>query len=264
MKTEQMFKIAIVDDEAPARVRLRTLLDDIAHEFPHEVVAETGDAQEALRLMQSVKPDVILLDVQMPVMTGIEFAKALRAASGEGDRPQIIYITAYEEFALPAFEVQATDYLLKPVRASRLLESLRRVRARLPQPEINGSDDRRPARTSFSIMERGRVVMVPVSEVLFMKADQKYVSLHTPFRSYLIEDSLTSLEAEFPDRFVRVHRNALVRRSAIAGVEKVVQSVSRPNGDEKVSEGWQVLVAGCAEKLPVSRRQWSVIKPLVR
>ena len=130
-----MFKIAIVDDEAPARMRLRTLLDDIAHEFPHEVVAETGDAQEALRLMQSVKPDVILLDVQMPVMTGIEFAKALRAASGEGARPQIIYITAYEEFALPAFEVQATDYLLKPVRASRLLESLRRVRARLPQPE---------------------------------------------------------------------------------------------------------------------------------
>jgi two-component system response regulator AlgR len=248
-------RLFIVDDEAPARSRLKTLLSDIAAECPHQLVGEAATAQQALDDIAAVAPDIVLLDVQMPAMSGVELAELL---AREAAAPAVIFITAYDAYALKAFEVHALDYLLKPVRAARLAQAIMRAaemraRAAVPaQPE--------PARKHFSVPERGRVLLVPVADVVYLKAEQKYVTLRTPEREYLIEESLTSIEEEFADSFVRVHRNALVARAAIVGVERA------PHADDgdAVQDSWQVILHGMDERLPISRRQWPVVKALVR
>jgi len=262
--------IFIVDDEAPARERLTTLLSDIQEECPHLLVGEASDAKSGLEKIAELQPDIVLLDVQMPEMSGMEMAQYLREHAPLSGVPAIIFITAYDEFALPAFGVQASDYLLKPVRASRLAESVHRVAARLTvkaagtavavseQIAVPG------CREHFSIPERGRILLVPVNDVLFLKAEQKYVTLYTSHKEFLLEESLTSLEAELKDKFVRIHRNALVAKAAIAGVERATHIADMDGENEKVSENWQVIVAGSVERLPISRRQWPVIKALVR
>ena len=259
--------VLIVDDEPVARARLRELLADLAPEFPHRVVAEAANAPEALSQIDLYNPQLVLLDVQMPGMTGIELARhvSARAAASETPRqmPLVIFVTAFEEFAVDAFEVRAIDYLLKPVRAQRLLEALKRAMTRLPADQIQAIDQLARAanirRRHLSVHERGRVILVPLDQVVYLKAELKYITVRTREREFLIEESLTSLEEEFIDRFVRIHRNALVARPSIAGFERVT-----PTGDEEGGDPyWQVVLRDIPERLPVSRRQWSTVKNLV-
>lgn len=245
-------KVLIVDDEAPARSRLRDLLADIGAALPAVVVAEAGNGREALALAQQERPEVVLLDVRMPGMDGIEVAQHLRAFDPP---PAVIFTTAYDSYAIRAFDLHAVDYLLKPIRAARLQEALARARAaRPPRAEALQGMQRAP-RSCLSAAERGKVHLIPVEEVLYLRAELKYVTVRTAAREYLIEESLTRLEQEFSERFVRVHRNCLVARAAIRGFE-------RAEGDAE--GGWQVLLAGLDERLPVSRRQQHVVRELAR
>lgn len=263
-----MPRILIVDDEAPARARLTTLLSDIAVECPHALVGEAAQAQQALDLIAELSPDIVLLDVQMPGMTGIEMAAHL--SQHEAGGPAIIFVTAYDEYALKAFEVQALDYLLKPVRASRLADAIRRAHAMKQNAQTRKqviaqlASSLQSTRRNFSVQERGRLLLVPVAEVLYLKAEAKYVTLRTREREYLLEGSLLSLEQEFAAQFIRVHRNALVARDAIAGVERGTQVIDAESDGEKIQESWQVILRGIDDRLPISRRQWAGIKALVR
>jgi two-component system, LytTR family, response regulator AlgR len=262
--------ILIVDDEAPARTRLREVLADLAPEFPHRIVGEAANAPEALAQIESQRPQLVLMDVQMPGMTGIELARHVlaRAADADGDDPKpmplVIFVTAFDEFAVQAFEVNALDYLLKPVRAQRLLEALKRAQSILPVEHLEALDQlvktTQTRRRHLAVHERGRVILVPLEQVLYLKAELKYITVRTREREFLIEEALASLEDEFSDRFVRIHRNALVARPSIAGFERV-----SPNGDGEAGGDpyWQVVLREIPERLPVSRRQWSIVKGLV-
>lgn len=259
-------RILIVDDEAPARERLKTLLSDIAADCPHELVGEAAQAQQALDSIAALTPDIVLLDVQMPGMTGIELASHL--AQGKGVAPAVIFVTAYDEYALKAFEVHALDYLLKPVRATRLADAIRRVGALqqktgAPKQLVSALPLEAP-RKNFSVQERGRLLLVPVADVLYLKAEAKYVTLRTREREYLLEGSLSALEQEFAAQFIRVHRNALVARAAIIGVERGVQVVDADADTDKAQESWQVILRHIDDRLPISRRQWGGVKALVR
>lgn len=274
-------RILIVDDEAPARARLKTLLSDIAEQRPHQLVGEAAQAQQALDKIVELRPDIVLLDVQMPGMSGIEFADHL--AKSEYASTAIIFVTAHDAYALKAFEVHALDYLLKPVRAARLAEAIARAvsikqgssleqglqyTAQNPQNrQIEKMITAMPqVRKNFSVQERGRLLLVPVIDVLYLKAEAKYITLRTREREYLIEASLLSLEQELSERFVRVHRNALVARDAIIGVEKGALGSDHDSDTEgeKTQESWQVIVRDIDDRLPISRRQWPVVKTLVK
>lgn len=252
-------RVFIVDDEAPARARLRTLLADIRHECPHEIVGEAGNPDIALAQIADLRPDVVLLDMQMPGISGIELASRLSGLAGLlPAAPAVIFVTAYDEFALKAFEVQALDYLVKPVRAARLAQAIRRV------ADLRNNAAPAGSRQHFSVQERGRVLLVPVSEVIYLKAELKYVTVRTRAQEYLIEESLTSLEEELTATFVRVHRNALVARDAILGVERASHAVDGEGEGDRIHESWQVFLRDVDERLPISRRQWATIKALLR
>jgi len=253
-------RLFIVDDEAPARSRLKTLLSDIAADCPHEFVGEAANPQAALDGISAVAPDIVLLDVQMPGMTGLELAAHL---SKLAKRPAVVFVTAYDEYALKAFEVHALDYLLKPVRALRLADALHRVGMLLTQ-SAPAATVPQTVRRHFSVQERGRLLLVPVTDVLYLKAELKYVTLRTREQDYLIEESLTSIEDELSANFVRVHRNALVARQAIVGVERGVMSIDGESEHDKAQESWQVILRDVVERLPISRRQWPVVKALVK
>jgi two-component system response regulator AlgR len=261
-------RIFIVDDEAPARARLTTLLSDIALQCPHQLVGQADHAQAALDAIVTTRPDIVLLDVQMPGMTGLELAAHL--TRGVTDAPAVIFVTAYDEYAFKAFEVHALDYLLKPVRAARLAEALRRacdlrLRSRSSQEAVAAVATALHAkRLHFSVQERGRLLLVPVVDVIYLKAELKYVTLRTKLREYLIEESLLSIEEELGTTFVRVHRNTLVARSAIVGVERGVQSADGEAESDKTQEAWQVILRDMDDRLPISRRQWPTVKALVR
>ena len=249
-------RVFIVDDEEHARARLAMLLSDIAAECPNELVGEASDAAGALQGIVDTRPDIVLLDIQMPGMSGLDLAA--RLSRENGDMPAVIFVSAHEDYALDAFNVHALDYLVKPVRAARLEQALRRV-ANLRGP---GGAAAAPRREHFTVHERDRLLLVPVSDVLYLKAELKYVTLRTSNRDYLIEDSLASIEEELDDVFVRVHRNTLVARKAIMGVERGV--VGADGDGERGQEAWQVILRDVAERLPISRRQWPVVKALVR
>lgn len=250
-------KILIVDDEAPARKRLRELLSDIAADFPHTVVGEAVHGVEAITLAEHFCPDILLADMQMPRMGGLELGRHLLKMKAP---PAVIFVTAHDEFALEAFEVNAIDYLMKPVRADRLLVSLKKATTRAASNESVLASASADARRHFSISERGRIMLVPVEEVIFLRAELKYVTVHTLKREYLLEESLTRLEEEFATRFVRIHRNALVASASITGFEK--SAVAEADGDGGAQ--WMVVLRDCAEKLPVSRRQWGAVKEFVK
>ncbi|MBY0573158.1 MAG: LytTR family DNA-binding domain-containing protein [Undibacterium sp.] len=261
-------KILIVDDEAPACERMRCLIEDIQAACPCVLVGMAFDGQTALDGLMEHGPDVVLLDVQMPGMTGLELAQHI-ARLALPRAPAIVFVTAYDEFALQAFEVHAMDYLLKPVRAVRLQACLERIRAQREQfsPSTENSlaevlNTLPKKRQHFSIVEKNRVLLIPVNEVIFLKAEQKYVTIQTKSRTYLTEESLVSIENELGQVFIRAHRNALVARDMIIGVERALHAVDADG--EKASETWQVIVKDSAERLPISRRQWAVIKELVR
>jgi two-component system response regulator AlgR len=246
-------RVFIADDEAPSRARLRELLADIAAEVPSAVVGEAASGPETLEKLPRTGAQVLLLDIQMPGMSGLEVARHL---AGLADAPSVVFVTAYDRHAVEAFELNALDYLLKPVRASRLAAALRRALAAGPAARERLERASPAARACFSVAERNRIVLVPVPEVLYLKAELKYVTLHTRSAEYLIEEPLVALEREFADHFVRVHRNCLVARGAIRGFERVKGGDDEPH--------WQVVLEGASARLPVSRRQWPLVKDLLR
>ncbi|HRD33078.1 MAG TPA: LytTR family DNA-binding domain-containing protein [Rhodocyclaceae bacterium] len=251
--TEAPLRVLIVDDEAPARMRLRDLLGDIVATQPTELVGMASNGVEALRMLDAAGADVVLADIRMPVMDGVELARHLARLERP---PALIFTTAYDEYAVSAFELAAADYLLKPVRAERLAEALGRARKRMPVDDQGLSALAPGARRHFSVTERGRILLVPVADVLFLRAEQKYVSAITCAREFLLDESLVQIEQEFPDRFVRIHRNCLVARATVAGVER--------SPDEDGEGHWSIVVKGTNERLPVSRRQWPAVRQALR
>jgi two-component system, LytTR family, response regulator AlgR len=251
-------RILIVDDEAPARARLRDLLADLSGDIPTRIVGEAVDGLDALERLESVVTDVALVDIRMPRLDGIELARHLARLSAP---PAVIFVTAFDQYAVKAFELSAVDYLLKPVRAARLAEALTKA-ARAPSSMAalrQATEEIAPGgRRQLRCSERGKVLLVPVSEVIYFKAELKYVTARTPEREYLLEESLLQLETEFSERFLRIHRNCLVARAAVAGFEREYDD---PAGD---GEGhWVLILRGIDERLPVSRRQWPQVKALL-
>jgi two-component system response regulator AlgR len=245
----QALRVVIVDDEAPARQRLRDLLADCAAEIPLTIAGEAASGRAALELLAREPADVVLLDIRMPEMDGIEVAQHLQQLD---QPPAVVFATAYDAYAIRAFEVHAVDYLLKPIHLSRLKEAL--ARASRPRPEALREIARAP-RTHFSAQERGRIHLIPVADVIYLKAELKYVSVRTAAREHLIEESLTRLEQEFGDCFVRVHRNCLVARAAVRGFERA---------EEGGEAHWEVLLRGVDERIAVSRRQQHVVREFSR
>jgi two-component system response regulator AlgR len=242
-------KIFIADDEEPARERLKTLLGDIAAELPTSVVGEARHGVEAIERLPSSGAQVLLLDIHMPGMGGLEVARHLAALD---EPPRIIFVTAHDRHAIEAFELNALDYLLKPVRAERLAAALRK--ASVPENEKLARAAEAP-REYLSVAERNRILLVPVRDIVFLRAEQKYVTVRTKSREHLVEDSLITLEREFASRFVRIHRNCLVARAAIRGFERAPGEEEEPR--------WLVVLDGVDERLPVSRRQWPLLRDLV-
>lgn len=249
-------KILIVDDEPLARSRLRELLADIAEQVASEVVGEAANGLIALEFLRGNAVDVVLADIRMPGMDGIELASHLGRLPVP---PAVIFTTAFDNYAVQAFDLNAVDYLLKPVRAQRLLAALQKLPAPYLAPELLagiGQSVRGGGRTHLSCHERGRLLLVPLGDVLYFKADLKYVTARTVEREYLLDEALTHLETEFAERFIRLHRAVLVAKQALAGFEKAA-------GDDADAHGW-ALLRGVPEKLPVSRRQWAAAKALVK
>ncbi len=250
----QNLKILIADDEAPARNRLRDLLADIVlSDIAHiEIVAEAKNGKEALDLAESCKPDVMLLDIRMPVMDGIETA---HHAQKLAHKPHIIFTTAFDAYAVKAFDLNAVDYLLKPIRLERLQTAINKAHAL--QPNIIAAlmaiqTPLQKARSHLSIHERGRVLLVPIESIIYLRAELKYITVRTVEREYLVEESLTHLETEFGERFVRLHRNCIVAPQFIVGYEK------RQN-DEKEQQ-WVALLKNIPETIAISRRQQHLVK----
>ena len=248
-------RVVIVDDETPARNRLRDVLGDCAENVPLEIVGEAAGGAEALALLHEKEADVVLLDVRMPGMDGIETAQHLRKLERS---PAIIFTTAYDQYALKAFEVHALDYLVKPIRAARLAEALAMVKPAPSSPAAAAlyamQREQRNERSALSASERGRVHLIPVGDIIYLRAELKYVTVRTREREYLVEESLTRLEEEYGARFVRAHRSCLVARTSIRGFE-------RGTGDNGESH-WEVLLKGTDERIAVSRRQQHIVREL--
>lgn len=204
-------KVLIVDDEAPARARLARLVEETEG---CELVGEAADGRSAVEMTAKTSPDVLLLDIRMPGMDGLEVARHVALAEPP---PAVIFTTAYGDHALEAFETHAADYLLKPIRADRLAAALesatRHNRAQLAAAADNGGP-----RTQLCAYLGGELELVPVADVFYFRAEHKYVTVRHPRGELLIEESLKSLEEEFGDRFLRIHRNALVSPAAVGGL----------------------------------------------
>ena len=216
-------KVLIVDDEKPARDRLRQILDD---EDDYDVVGEAANGHEALAEAARVRPDIVLLDIRMPGMEGIETAHHLNTMD---PAPAVVFTTAYDEYAVDAFEARAIGYVLKPVRRSRLTGALEQATRLVGNTLSEAAADARldVQRKHVCAHAHGELKLIPIHEVTAFLADQKYVSVDHDNGQDLIDDSLKSLEAEFGDRFVRIHRSALVAVDRIDRVEKNDEGKSR-------------------------------------
>jgi two-component system, LytTR family, response regulator AlgR len=230
-------KVLIVDDEPPARERLRSLLTEIGDV---EVVGEATNGEEGLRSAVDLSPDVVLLDVRMPGMDGIEAARHLNALE---EPPAVIFTTAYDEYAVNAFEAQAVGYLLKPIRQEKLAAALSQA-GRLTRPQLLKIAAATPSerRTHIAARHREGLRLIPVEEVQFFFAEQKYTTVRHLKGEDLIEDSLRALEEELGSGFVRIHRNALVSVRFLERIER--------NADGQ----YFVRLRGCEAPLQVSRR----------
>ena len=254
-------RLVILDDDSPSRLRLRLLLADIAAECAHVLVGEAESVLSARAGMPHWQPDILLLDVQMAGESGMAFAAELLVDSPFA--PAIIFITTHTEYAVQAFEVMAVDYLLKPVRAERLAKAIRRAlvyRNALVQ-DRRAKDIESTRRSHVLVHSREQSLQVPIDAVLWLKAEQKYVSLRTASHTYLTEESLQSLEQEFSLQFVRIHRNALVARGAIIGFERCLNKAAASDGLS--GQTWQVVLRGLDERLPISRRLWPKMRALL-
>ena len=248
-------QVLLVDDEPLARVRLRALLQDCG-DPPTEVVGEAADAAAAEALLREKACDLLLLDIGLPGADGLQLAGALR---GVVQPPSVVFVTAHAEHALRAFELDAVDYLTKPVSRERLRAALQRVaqRRRGSVETVHGSHA-----PVLVVHDRGRLLRLPLADVLYLKAELKYVTLRTASHSYVLDDALADLTQRLGDGFVRIHRNALVARSAVRALQR-----RRADGDaldEAGGEHWAVEVAMTGEWLAVSRRQLSAVREALR
>ncbi|ABM58616.1 LytR/AlgR family response regulator transcription factor [Verminephrobacter eiseniae] len=246
--------ILIVDDEALARSRLRSLLSDCvgSADIRRGTVAEAANAAETMALLTPTGGrafDLVLLDIHMPGQDGLTLAHALRTLPLP---PSVVFVTAHTSHAVSAFELDAVDYLTKPVRRERLLQALAKAQrkpaaatAPAPAPDL-------PEGETLLIQDRGRTERLPLAEVLYFKAEQKYVTVRTTTRSYILDSSLGELQARFAPHLLRIHRNALVARRAMRALEK--------HYDPEEGEGWAVRLQGSTELLTVSRRQVAAVR----
>ena len=256
----QPARILIVDDETPARRRLRDLLDDCREQFPLVIADEAANGVEAIDIINRGGIDIVLTDIRMPLMDGLEVARHVAKLDAP---PKLIFITAYDQYAVKAFDLNAVDYLLKPIRLERLLTALTKAAVIRPALAESVAGAAQARRRHLSIHERGKIVLVPVEDILYLKAELKYVTVRTAQKEYLLEESLTRLEEEFPGMFTRLHRNTLVTTSAVTGFERVADGNGEEEGDGgSGSSGvhWVAVIRGVPEKLPVSRRQQHVVK----
>ncbi|HEY2345340.1 MAG TPA: LytTR family DNA-binding domain-containing protein [Xanthomonadaceae bacterium] len=241
--------VLIADDEPLARERLRALLAEHADVV---VVGEAGNGREAMDAVERLRPDLLLLDIAMPVMDGLETAHHLALLDAP---PALVFCTAYDQHALSAFEAAAVDYLVKPVRAERLamaLERARRHAAARPDIARVASLPRNKPRTHLSARLRGSLRLIPVGEIAFLQADEKYVAVHHTRGEDLIEESLKSLEAEFGDRFLRIHRNCLVAADALIELRRTADGQAH------------VVLRDIAAPLEVSRRCLPALRDKLR
>ena len=241
-------KVLLVDDEVLARSRLRTLLADCSAPGA-DVLAEAATSLQAIDAIRTTAFDLVLLDVRMPGMDGVQLAQAI------ADMPQppaVVFVTAHAEHAVQAFDVAAVDYLTKPVRLERLQQSLQKVE-RLAQSnkELIGN----LLGDVLVIQDRGRAERVPLAEVLYLKAELKYVTVRTEKRSYIFDGALNELEEKYAAYFIRIHRNALIARRAVRALEK--------HDDAQDGEGWAVRLNGIPELLAVSRRQLGAVREAI-
>jgi len=236
-------KMLLVDDEPLARSRLRTLLADCKNPAA-EVAGEAANAAQAMEHLRRQSFDGVLLDIHMPGADGLALAQVLRTLP---EPPVVVFVTAYAEHAVTAFELEAVDYLTKPVRLERLEQALARIE-KACQGRAGGAEPEEV----LVIQDRGRTERVPVSEVLYFKAELKYITVRTAARSYILDGSLSDLEERHGTQFLRVHRNALVSRRAVRALEKQF--------DAEEGEGWAVRLNGIEEMLSVSRRQLSAVR----
>jgi two-component system response regulator AlgR len=234
-----MFDILIVDDEQPARDRLRRLIEPMTD---YRVAGEAGSGAEAIERIRELGPDIVLLDISMPGMDGMSLAGTLQEA---GAGPSIIFCTAYQDQALRAFEVEAVDYVVKPVRAERLAKALDKASRYL------GSEDETEQEQYLRSTVGGKVVLTPINRVICLLAEDKYTTVIHERGDTVIDDSLTDLERRFPQLFFRVHRNALVSRRHLRGLERT------PEGNA------YVLLSGTDRKPEVSRRNVSNLRKLL-
>lgn len=240
--------ILIVDDEALARTRLRSLIEEIGP--PCRVVGEADNGRQAVQRCRQNEVDLVLMDIRMPEMDGLE-AAALLATSATP--PAVIFVTAYDEHALAAFERHAVDYLLKPIRRERLQRAIEKA-ATLTRPQLQAlqalqgvADD-----AYVSVSFRGGLQRIPLAEVIYFQADNKYVTVCHSAGEALLEESLKSLEERFPQRLVRIHRNALIVRERLLGLKRLG------------SGACAVSLAGSAAELEVSRRHLPEVRKLLR
>jgi two-component system response regulator AlgR len=229
-------RVLIVDDEAPARERLRRLLASVPDAC---IVGECAAGDEAVQQAGELQADIVLLDIRMPGMSGIEAARHLALLPRP---PAIVFTTAYDQYAIEAFEAEAVDYLLKPIRAERLAAAVARAARLSPAQLARAAQLQNSARTHLAARLGDRVRLIPLAEVLYCTADQKYTRVRHAAGNDLIEDSLRALEAEFGARFVRVHRHTLAAVAHLAGIER------------DSAGHYAVALRGCDDKLAVSRR----------
>lgn len=242
--------VLVVDDEALARARLRTLLGDCG---PDSVVSvtEAAHAQQALECLGARAFDLVLLDIHMPGMDGLALADALRAGTTPlgGPPPALVFVTAHAEHALRAFDLEAVDYLTKPVRLERLRAALQKVQR---YKSVVSAETAQNDAEVLRIHDRGRTERVPISDVLYLRAELKYLTVRTVHHSYLLDGALNDLEQRFGERFLRVHRSALVARAALRSLER------QPDGDD--GEAWVLRLRGVDDRVPVSRRQLALVR----
>jgi two-component system response regulator AlgR len=251
---EKVMNILVVDDEAQARERLRTLLlADI--DGGYTLAGEASDGLQAIEICKSQRIDLVLLDVQIPGMNGLDTAQTLAALD---PAPAVILVTAFEHETLDALGNQLAGCLVKPVCRERLLEALLRVRnptttrGVAAAVELDRKPARSPPRRGISAHYRGGLRTVPIEDVIYLRAEHKYVTVRHVDGELLVDDSLRALEQEFAELFLRIHRNALVARDRVSGLEK------RSDG------GAYIRLRDCPEQLQVSRRHLPEVRRWVR
>ena len=237
--------VLLVDDEALARARLKALLGDCRQPITL-LQGEAANAADAIAFLKRADVDVILLDINLPGANGITLAQVLRNTPNP---PAIVFVTAHSEHAVEAFELEAIDYLTKPVRLERLQAALQKVE----RSRANALDARVQAVEEVVIIqERGHTERLPLSEVMYFKAELKYITVRTATRSYILDGSINELEEKYRVQFMRIHRNAIIARRAVRALVKHV--------DPHEGEGWAVRLADVPELLFVSRRQVGAVR----